>query len=408
MAKAAFAALFALLLACALPPGAAAQEFGALARLDPAGSAVEDRRGGGVELRLAMSQPVPYRAFTLDGPPRLVLDFRELDFGGTRPEALLNADGATGLRYGPFRPGWSRMVTLLAAPMAIETVGLAADPVTGAGRLEVRLAPVDAARFAEVSGAPPGDPLWGSGPVLPPPAPRGDGPLVVVLDPGHGGIDPGAERDGLRESELMLTFARDLREALVRVGGFEVHMTRQADVFVPLEARVRLAHEAGADVFLSLHADALPGGGAHGATVYTLSEEASDEASARLAQSHNRADLIAGLDLSATDDAIASVLMDIARHETAPRAERLAEALADGIGRAGASLNSRPLRHADFAVLRSADIPSVLVEVGFLSSAQDRARLRNPAERARIVAGIAAALIAWSADDAARAALLRR
>ncbi len=125
----------------------------------------------------------------------------------------------------------------------------------------------------------------------------------------------------------MLTFARELKEALVRDGGRHVVMTREEDVFVPLETRISIARAAGADVFLSLHADALAEGEAVGATIYTLSDEASDEASATLAERHDRDDLLAGVDLTEQDDLVAGVLMDMARTETAPRTDRLAEAL---------------------------------------------------------------------------------
>ena len=240
------------------------------------------------------------------------------------------------------------------------------------------------------------------------PVRRGEGPLVVVLDPGHGGIDPGAEAGGLREADLMLTFARELREALVRAGGFEVVLTRDADVFVSLDARVRIARQAGADVFLSLHADALPEGEARGAVIYTLAEEASDAASAALAERHDRADLLAGVDLSDADDLIAGVLMSIARTETQPRTDRLADALVDGVTGAVGRMHRRPRQAAAFSVLRAPDIPSALVELGFMSSPRDLANLRDPDWRARFADGVVAALQGWAAADAADVPLRRR
>ena len=199
-----------------------------------------------------------------------------------------------------------------------------------------------------------------------------------MLDPGHGGVDPGAERDGHNEKALMLRFARELREVLLRAGGFEVVLTREADEFVSLERRVAIGARAGRGRVLSLHADALSAGRAHGATVYTLADSASDEASAALAERHNRANMLAGVDLSDSDDVVADVLMDLARQETQPRAERLAQAIRLGIAEQDLPLHSRPLREAGFSVLKAPDIPSVLVELGFLSSARDRENLIDP------------------------------
>jgi N-acetylmuramoyl-L-alanine amidase len=232
--------------------------------------------------------------------------------------------------------------------------------------------------------------------------------LRVVLDAGHGGIDPGAEREGTDEKTLMLAFARELKEVLLRSGRFEVVMTRDADEFVSLEGRVALAHEARADVFLSLHADALAEGQAHGAVVHLLSESASDEASALLAERHDRDELLAGVDLTGQDDEVAGILMDLARQETRPRAERLARALIKGIRAADVPLNRKPLRRASFSVLKAADIPSVLLEVGFMSSPKDLDNLRDATWRRQMAGGIRDALLAWQAEDAALSGLVRQ
>ena len=323
-----------LLLGSVLVTGPAqAQNFSALARVDPAQSRltqVEDR----VTLDLALSQGVPYRAYTLeavgDVPRRLVLDFREVDWQGITPDALGLAPAISGLRFGAVRPGWSRMVLDLARPLVLDQAGLRILPDTGAAQLRIVLRAASAADFTALSGAP-HDPAFD----LPAPAPVdrttrprvGEGPLVVVLDPGHGGIDPGAERDGLTEKALMLTFARELQEVLLRDGNFEVVLTRTDDSFVSLDRRVALAHAMGGQVFISLHADALSEGQAHGATVHLLSDSASDAASATLAERHDRDDLLSGIDLTGQDDQVAGILMDLARQETQPRAERLAQAL---------------------------------------------------------------------------------
>ena len=206
----------------------------------------------------------------------------------------------------------------------------------------------------------------------------------------------------------MLRFARELREALIRAGGFDVALTRSEDMFVSLDRRVAIAHDLGADVFISLHADALTNGRAHGATVYTLSDTASDEASAALAERHDRTQILAGIDLSEQDDVVADVLIDLARTETQPRSAQLAKAIRAGMYEQILELISRPVRAAGFSVLKSPDIPSVLVEIGFMSSERDLANIRNPDWRAKMAAAIRDALKAWQIADAASAELVRQ
>ncbi len=237
---------------------------------------------------------------------------------------------------------------------------------------------------------------------------QGDRPIVVVLDPGHGGIDPGASRNGVDEAPLMLRFARELREVLLRTGRFDVVLTREADIFVPLERRQSIARAAGADVFISLHADALAEGQARGATVYTLSDTASDLASEKLAERHDRADLLAGLDLSAEDDRVAGILMDLARTETQPRSDALADYLVGALGAHVGPLYKRPRLSASFSVLKAPDIPSVLIELGFLSNPGDLENLLSEEWRARAATAIRDALLAWAVADAAEAALIRQ
>lgn len=400
--------LAALAVACGLLPGSAvsAQELTALARLDPARSAIVDT-GDGVRLELGLSQPVPYRVFLLDQPPRLVMDFSELDFAGVDIAALGRSGRVVALRSGSIRPGWSRLVAELAGPMRVRE---AEQRTTGAALVRVLLEPVSQEDFASRVGAP-ATALWAP---LPPamvdePHKRqtGEAPLLVALDPGHGGIDPGADADGESEADLMLGFARELKETLTRAG-MRVVLTREEDVFVPLETRMSVARAAGADVMLSLHADALAEGEAVGATIYLLATEASDAASARLAERHDRADLLAGVDLAGHDDEVAQVLMSLARAETQPRADGLAVALQGAIQAAGLKMHKHPVQAAGFSVLKAPDIPSVLLELGFVSSPADRARLTDQTWRDTMEAAIVSALQDWAAADAAEALLLRQ
>lgn len=397
------AALLALLVALPL----AAQQMSGLARLEPARSTLENGPKAAT-ITLGISQPVPFRAFLLDDPPRLVADFREVDFGAARPE-MPGAGLIRALRWGAFRPGWSRLVAELSGPVILEQ---AAEETGDAPRIVLRLAPATPEAFAAAArkGAPEFA-LWD----LPQPAAespahlRQDGgrALRVVLDPGHGGIDPGAEADGLQEKVLTLTFARELKEAMTRAG-MQVTLTRDEDVFVPLEMRVTVARVTGADLFLSLHADALAEGEATGATVYLLDEEDEDTASRKLAERHDRADLLAGVDLTGHDDTVAGVLMDLARSETQPRAVRLGQVLAGAIKGAGLRMHRHPVQRADFSVLKSPDIPSALVELGFLSSPDDRARLLDPVWRATLARAITRGVESWAQADAAEGKLLRR
>ena len=403
----------ALMVALCLGSAARAEGFTGLARLQPAQSAIA-AAGGGVAVRLSLSQGVPWRVFTLDGPPRLVLDFREVDWAGAGAADLIATGRVRGLRMGQIRPGWSRMVADLADAYPLEEAGLTVDPGTGAAVLRLRLGRADAARFAAAAGVP-DSPGWdpaarGDGPPPPPPPRDAEGPLRVVIDPGHGGIDPGAEAGGLNEKTLMLAFARELQEALIRGGLFDVALTRERDEFVPLDTRISRARAAGASVFLSLHADELPegAGDASGITVYTLAETATDEASLRLAERHDKNDLLAGVSVAEPGDEIALVLMDLARTDTGPRSAALAETLKSAFRSEALPLVGRPLRSAAFSVLKAADFPSALIELGFLSSEADRARLTDPEWRAAAIRAIETALVQWSLDDSARSGLLRQ
>lgn len=398
----------ALALTFALGAPMQAQNLTGLARLLVEASSLSDR-GGATELRLSLSQAVPYRVFSLDNPKRIILDFNELDWGTLDPDEFDKSAPVTGLRVGAFKPGWSRMVIDIDRPLGVKVAALTTSDTNA--EVLVRLVPVPDAEFSAAAGAPDGA-LFQSSNVDPQDMligqrQTGNRPLIVVLDPGHGGIDPGAEHENVGEADLMLSFARELKETLLRAGKFNVVLTREADVFVPLETRVSIARRARADVFLSLHADALVEGRASGATIYTLSQAASDIASQKLAERHDRADLLAGVDLSQQDDVIASVLMSLARTETAPRSDKLADSLVVGLS-AQVKVHKRPRLSAGFSVLKAPDIPSVLLELGFISSPKDRKRLTDPKWRKKAAAGIRDALQKWAVEDAADALLLRK
>ena len=360
------------------------------AQFDPDRSSIRDGWRS-VQIDLGLSDIVPYRIFTLDDPRRLVLDFEGLEAGSIDVDAINTARGITAIRFGPYRPGWTRMVLDLAQPLTLTRAGMTTGPQ--GVNLNVHLNRTSASDFTANAGAPP-DPGWDA---LTAQALAGlektrDSSFVVVLDPGHGGIDPGAQRGGVTEAHLMLRFAEEIATNLRRIDGVAVALTRSDDSFVPLYARMTIARAAGADLFISLHADALEQDDAWGASVYTLAEGSGDMAMQRLVERHERGDLLSGVDLSVTDDRVAGVLMDLARQSTAPRASGFADLLVARLRAQGVRMNSHPRRSGRFSVLLAADFPSVLVEAGFLSNNEDRTNLTNPVQRAAFAAAITGAV----------------
>ena len=404
------------LLLTALPAtaqqGVAGQAFGVRAAIVESLTGLS-RQWGGAAITLGLSQPVPYRAYTLVDPRRIVLDFREVDFSTLPRErlqaALVDGRRVTGLRAGPYREGWSRLVLQITEPLAIKSLALQTDEDSGAAQLRLQLERVSGEEFAALSGPALSDafPQAAAGPVAVPNPERRAGALRVLLDPGHGGVDPGAVAGDVHEADIVLSFARAARDALRR-RGHEVVLTRDADVFVSLEGRIVAARDAQADLMISIHADALEEGFATGAQIYTLSPEASSEATRLLAERHSRDDLLSGADLSAQDDTVASALMDIARRETAPRTDALANALVDAFRAGGVRLHKRPREDGAFSVLKAPDMPAVLLELGFMSSRQDLERLVDPTWRANTAEALAAGVDSWRARDATLRALRRQ
>jgi len=212
---------------------------------------------------------------------------------------------------------------------------------------------------------------------------------TVVLDPGHGGIDPGAiGLSGVYEKDLALDAARLVAQQLEATKRCRVVLTRTSDEFVPLQDRVARARAADGDLFLSIHADALPDPGMRGASVFTLSEKASDAQAAALAARENKVDLIAGIDLSRHAPEVSSILIDLARRQTNNQSIRLARRLVNDLGHDVAMLNNSH-RSAGFAVLKAPDIPSALVEMGCLSNREEEHALRTPSYRQKVATGIA-------------------
>ncbi len=393
-------------------PADAQDRFTGQARVIPDSMVATEARDGGFSLALTLSQGVPFQVYTLANPMRLVLDFNEVTWRDLDRAKLRELTGIADLRAGALRPGWSRLVLELNQPLGVRSAFMRIDEASQQATLNLNVISVPEDAFLAGVGAPeagvaadevvveaPGEMIRRQ---------QGDRALTVVLDPGHGGVDPGAQRQGLNEADLMLDFARALREELVRAGGFNVVLTRNDDSFVSLERRVTVARAARADLFISLHADTVSEGQATGTTIYTLSDEASDRASALLAERHDREDLLVGVDLRQHDDQIAMVLMDLARRETAPRSTHLAQQLVTSIRAGDGILYKRPHLEAGFSVLKAPDIPSVLIELGFMNNPRDLNRILSSEWEQSMTRAIRRALQEWALQDAAEAQLLRQ
>jgi N-acetylmuramoyl-L-alanine amidase len=236
-------------------------------------------------------------------------------------------------------------------------------------------------------------------------AESGDPRPLVVLDPGHGGIDTGTRAPGGElEKDIVLDFAQRLRDRIGKSGKYRVLMTRTDDTYVPLAERVHIARNAGASLFISIHADSLPHkeGDAQGATVYTLSETASDPQAAQLADEENRSDVIAGVDLTTEPDDVAGILIDLAQRETKTFSVQFAHDLV-GEMKDATRLHRDPIKSAGFRVLRAPDVPSVLVELGYVSNKQDLQSLLSDAWRDHTANSIAQAVDGYFSSHCAGA-----
>ncbi len=352
------------------------------------------------DVTIDLTQGVTAEAFTLANPYRVVIDLPGVAFqvsGGdsVRPGGLVKA-----IRHGAFADGRGRVVIDTSGPVAIARASmdsrneggvrltLALSPMqpaefgngTGSARARVPSAAVKPAVFDDTAGA------------VPRSKPR------VMIDPGHGGIDPGAIGAGkISEKVVVLAVALQLRSALLANGRYDVQMTRADDTFVPLDRRVTMAGQAKADLFISLHADAVDdpatGKGIRGASVYTLSERASDEQARAMADKENAADLAAGIDQipSVERDDVKNILFELTARETAVFSHLLSRSVVTQLGKSG-SLARQPERAAAFRVLKQPHAPSILIELGFLSHPAEELQLASPQWQRQVARGLAAAV----------------
>ncbi len=360
-----------------------------------------DARLGGDESQtrfvMDLSRKVDLHVFTLADPYRVVLDIPQVTFrlppkAGETGRGLIKA-----FRFGLVMPGGSRIVIDLNKPARVDKA-FVVDAADGApARLVLDLVTTDRDSFLRKIAL---DQRFAHGQVPVTPASHeqqasgGDGRPVIVLDPGHGGIDTGTKGpNGQMEKDIVLDVAKRLKEKIETTSKYRVLLTRSDDAFVPLAERVRFAREAGAALFISIHADSLPHreGDAQGATVYTLSETATDPAAARLAEQENRADVIAGVDLKDQPDDVAGILIDLAQRETKTFSVQFANKLV-GIMKRTARMHKEPIKSAGFRVLRAPDVPSVLVELGYVSNKEDLQSLSSESWRDHTADSMASAI----------------
>ncbi len=368
--------------------------------------------GDGKQTRfiLDLDQPISVHAFALADPYRVVVDIPQVSFQlppgiGTGGRGLIKA-----FRYGLVMPGGSRIVFDLTGPAKIANASVLAAANGQPARLVLELEEVDRTTFVQmlapesrpelrpaIAGAKEGSlpistmPAKLEAPAVSP-SPSDTRP-VIVIDPGHGGPDNGTQSGTESEKNLVLGFALILRDRIEKGGKYRVVMTRTDDTFIPLDDRVKFARAQSAALFVSIHADALPRheGDAQGATIYTLSDRASDAEAERLAEAENKADAIGGVNLTSEPTEVADILIDLAQRETRTFSNRFARLLM-GEMKTVTRMHKNPLKSAGFRVLKAPDVPSVLVELGYVSNKDDMEHLASENWRTRTAGSVAHAI----------------
>jgi N-acetylmuramoyl-L-alanine amidase len=357
--------------------------------------------GDGARTRFVadLSQPVGFSTYVLADPYRVVIDLPQLAFelppqAGRSPRGLVRE-----FRFGPLGEGRSRIVLDTTGPVLVEKSFVRPPEAGQPARLVLDLVSASDKEFAaqlaaDAEAAPRPRPKPGSASPASQEAaaPKRNGRRLVVIDPGHGGIDPGAiGLSKTREKDVVLAYGLALKKVLETSGRIDVLMTRDDDRFLTLRDRVRIARENQADLFIAIHADTVRGPEARGATIYTLSEKASDAEAEALAHKENRADIIAGVHLEAESEEVTDILIDLAQRESKTHALVFAKKAVAEMSPV-TDFTGKPMRSAGFMVLKAPDVPSVLVELGYLSSRQDEKQLTDPAWREKVAKAMAGAI----------------
>ncbi|MHB8886577.1 MAG: N-acetylmuramoyl-L-alanine amidase [Methylovirgula sp.] len=376
--------------------------------------------GDRAKLSFDLTGPVKVNAFVLAAPDRVVIDLPEVDFhiapqaGGMTPAPVgrhrsfrrrARKAAFSGLvssfRFGLFAPGRSRVVINLAGPAKIQSATVQSAAAGKAAVLVIEIAKTSRATFqiaarmavlAAAADAEKADPA-----AAPSATDTGSALPVVVVDPGHGGVDSGAMVNGLVEKNIVLAFSKELAEKLRATHHYKVVMTRDSDVFIPLGGRVRIARDAHASLFVSIHADTIADAASvSGATVYTNSDRASDAEAARTAEKENQSDATAGLQegKAAPSRRVSDILFDLTKRETRTYSHVFARTLVN-YWRVAARLNKNPERAAGFIVLTAPDVPSILLELGYLSNVKDARSLVAPKWRDETTSRVVAAINAF-------------
>lgn len=333
-----------------------------------------------VRLVFDLSGPVSYKTFTLSAPERLIIDVSGASLGGDFSQLALNDTVIRAIRSGPFGQGDTRIVLDLNSPVLLNSFLLA--PQDGQShRLVLDL--VSAKPIQIAAKVPRETPQISA-------HPKRD--IIVVVDPGHGGKDPGAVgAKGEREKDVVLSIAQMLAKRLKKEKGFDVKLVRNDDFFVPLRKRVAIARQHKADIFISVHADAAPRLTASGASVYCLSEGGATSATARfMAQRENSADLLGAtslLNLKDKDPMLAGVILDMSMNATIAASLQLGSTVLGSLADI-TTLHQKRVEQAGFAVLKSPDVPSILVETGFISNARDSQRLVTARHQQAVADGL--------------------
>ena len=353
------------------------------------------------DFRLKLDEMVPFKVYSLNDPNRIVVELDTSTINSVDDLEITSSPLMGEINFLKAIEGWSAISIKLKTPMKVQN--LAMKPLkldSSKVELSFELFPINQKEFDGIVK------LFGNDI-------RDErlvninkdfdyiknNKLIVVIDPGHGGVDPGAQVKTIREADLMLSLAKVVAEEIERLDNTTVILTRTIDEFTSLDERLMLAVRVGADLFISLHADTVKKGKASGSTVYTLSQEASDQASARLASRHGGDELISGLDLTGTETAITSALMGLLRSENTVRSYAFSEAILKNLENFSIKLNPTPLRKANFSVLKLPSVPSILIETGFMSTTSDLINLQDRDWAEKFALAISSGILEWVAED---------
>jgi N-acetylmuramoyl-L-alanine amidase len=349
---------------------------------------------------LELSEEPSYKVFTLSNPDRVVIDVADLVWENASRFGTSKVGLVSGFRFGETAPGKGRVVLDVDQPVTVKSVYVIPPNNGRKHRLVLDLAaaaddgagtePVPAS--LDRSGAANGQVAGLTHMIPPPPTLKPDTRPTIVVDPGHGGIDPGTTGTrGTQEKDVMLAMAEELKAILEDTGRYKVALTRDDDRFLTLRERLTMGRHSGGDLFISLHADSHRDHTVRGASVYTLSEQASDSEAEALAAKENKADVIDGVDLTEEEPEVTDILIDLAQRETMDLSSVFASSLVEELAKV-TKLRTNTHRFAGFAVLKAPDVPSVLVELGYLSNRQEERELRSARHRERLAHAIERAI----------------